>query len=182
MKLGINTKHFYGLTRTAYYISGTVNSLVCQRPGSPAIEPRNGIPWTFQISHVHIGKIIARAFWMLRQFWKRVIFQKKSTSCSRPDASNQGPLYGQPVAQPTKLYRDSLLTGKYLYLSTCLISNPWCIFSPCNMFMCTNKTCFAGVGTWPKPIFRIRISCLSYPCESKQIQNFRQQIRLRFPV
>jgi len=40
------------------------------------------------------------------------------------------------------------------------------------MFMCTNKTCFAGVGTWPKPIFRIRISFVSYPCESKKIQNF----------
>jgi len=39
------------------------------------------------------------------------------------------------------------------------------------MFMCTNKTCFAGVGTWPKPLFRIRISCLSYPCESKKNQN-----------
>jgi len=38
--------------------------------------------------------------------------------------------------------------------------------------MCTNKTCFAGVGTWPKPIFRIRISFLSNPCKSKKIQNF----------
>ena len=28
------------------------------------------------------------------------------------------------------------------------------------MFMCTNKTCFAGVGTWPKPIFRIRDFCM----------------------
>ena len=40
------------------------------------------------------------------------------------------------------------------------------------MFMCTNKTCFAGVGTWPKTIFQIKISFLSYPCESKKIQNF----------
>ena len=40
------------------------------------------------------------------------------------------------------------------------------------MLMCTNKTCFAGVGTRPKTIFRIRISFLSYPCESKKIQNF----------
>jgi len=38
--------------------------------------------------------------------------------------------------------------------------------------MCTNKTCFEGVETWPKPLIRIRISCLSYPCESKKIQNF----------
>ena len=40
------------------------------------------------------------------------------------------------------------------------------------MFMCTNKTCFAGVGTWPKTLFQIKISCLSYPCESKKIQIF----------
>jgi len=54
-------------------------------------------------------------------------------------------------------------------LSTWFICNPWWIFSPCNMYMCTNKTCFAGVGTWPKPISRIRISCLSCPCEFKKI-------------
>jgi len=40
------------------------------------------------------------------------------------------------------------------------------------MLMCTNQTCFAGVGTRPKTIFSIRISFLSYPCESKKIQNF----------
>jgi len=40
------------------------------------------------------------------------------------------------------------------------------------MLMCTNKTCFAGVGTRPKPIFQIRISFLSYPCESNKFQNF----------
>jgi len=40
------------------------------------------------------------------------------------------------------------------------------MFSPCDMLMCTNKTCFAGVGTRPKTIFRIRICFLSYPCES----------------
>jgi len=84
-------------------------------------------------------------------------------------------------------YRGSMLTctqSKCLRLTTCLIFNPWWIFSPCNMFVCTNKTCFAGVGTWTNPLFRIRISCLSYPspCESKQIRIFCQQIRLRFPV
>jgi len=42
------------------------------------------------------------------------------------------------------------------------------MFSPCDMLMCTNKTCFAGVGTRPKTIFRIRICFLSYPCESKK--------------
>jgi len=42
----------------------------------------------------------------------------------------------------------------------------------CKMLMCTNKTCFAGVGTRPKTIFRIRISFLLYPCESKKIQIF----------
>jgi len=72
---------------------------------------------------------------------------------------------------PTQLsYRGSMLTRthwKCLCLSTCLIFNPWWIFSPCNIFMCTDQTCFAGVGTWPNPIFRIRISCLSYPSESK---------------
>jgi len=57
-------------------------------------------------------------------------------------------------------------------LSTCLIFNPSWICSSCNMFMCTNKTCFARFGTWQKPLFRIRISCLSYPCESKKNQNF----------
>jgi len=72
-------------------------------------------------------------------------------------------------------YRGSRLTSQHLKclcVNTCLIFNPWWIFSPCNMIMCTNKTCFAGVGTWPKPIFRIRISFLSNPCKSKKIQNF----------
>jgi len=88
--------------------------------------------------------------------------------------SNQRPLYGQPIAQPTKLLWFTLTCArlKYLWIITWFIFNPSCIFSPCNMFMRTNKTCFAGVGTWPKPLFRIRISCLSYPCESKKIQNF----------
>ena len=44
------------------------------------------------------------------------------------------------------------------------------MFSPCDMLMCTNKTCFAGVGTRPKTIFWIRICFLSYPCESKKIK------------
>jgi len=49
------------------------------------------------------------------------------------------------------------------------------------MLMCTNKTCFAGVGTWPKPLFRIRISCLSYPCESKKNQNFLSADQISIP-
>jgi len=38
--------------------------------------------------------------------------------------------------------------------------------------MCTNKTCFAGIETRQKIIFQIRISFLSYPCESKKSQIF----------
>jgi len=48
----------------------------------------------------------------------------------------------------------------------------WWIFSPCNMLMCTNKTGFAGVGTRPKTIFRIKNCCLSYLRKSKKDQNF----------
>jgi len=99
------------------------------------------------------------------------------TQCFEPGTS-VSPLCHLCVGSrsPTSLcYRDSMLKGtplKCLCLSTSIIFNPWWIFSPCNMFMCTNKMCFAGVGTWPKPIFRIRIICLSYPCESKKNQNF----------
>ena len=53
-----------------------------------------------------------------------------------------------------------------------LIFNPWWMFSLCNLLMCTNKTCFAGVGTRPKTIFRIRIRFLSYACESKKSHIF----------
>ena len=97
-------------------------------------------------------------------------FSTKSTGCSRPGGTNQRPLYRQPVAQPTELswFTLTCTLSKCLWITTCLIFNSWWIFSPCNMFMCTNKTCFAGVGTWPKPLFRIRITCFSYPCESKE--------------
>ena len=184
MKPGINTKHLGVWRITGSYINGSVSIAVCRRSGSPAIGPREYTRRKFWVLFVHFGKIVARAFWKLRQFSKRVIFQKRSKSHFHPNVSNRDLSVGS--RSPSQLsYRDSMLTGthwKCLCLSTCIIFNPSWIFSPCNMFMCTYKTCFAGVGTWPKPIFRIRISCLSYPCESKKIRIFCQQIRLRFPV
>ena len=72
-------------------------------------------------------------------------------------------------------YRFSTFTILHL---TCLcviiyliFDSGW-MFSPCDRLICTNKTCFAGVGTRPKTIFRIRIHFLSYPCESIKIQTF----------
>jgi len=53
-----------------------------------------------------------------------------------------------------------------LWLRIYLIFNPWWMISPCYRLMCTNKTCFAGVRTRPKTIFRVKLCFLSYPCES----------------
>ena len=85
--------------------------------------------------------------------------------------SDQRHLYGQPVAQQTEPRQFTLTCThlKCLLIITCLIFNPSWIFIPCNMFMCTNKTCFAGVGTWPKQLILI---CLSYPCKSKKKSEF----------
>ena len=49
------------------------------------------------------GKIVARAFLKLILFSKRVIFQNRSKAHPRPNVSNQGHLYWQPVAQAIKL-------------------------------------------------------------------------------
>jgi len=82
------------------------------------------------------------------------------------DFSQNGchPSYSGPTLTSENM--DCLCVNMYL------IFNPWWILSPCNMLMCTNKTCFAGVGTRPKTIFWIRISFLSYPCESKKKSEF----------
>jgi len=167
MKHGINTKHFEPLSRRGYS-SGSVSSLVCWIFGSPAIDTHDGILRLFQIIPVRFGKITACAYWKLKQFSKQVIFQKK-THCVLVPVFRTRDLSMGSLSLSQLSYRGSMLTctlSKCLWLITCLIFNPWWIFSPCNMFMCTNKTCFAGVGTWPKPLFRIRISCVSYPCES----------------
>jgi len=149
MKHGINSKHFGAFTRRGYYISCPVSSLVCWRFWSPVIESHNGMWRSFQILSVRFGKIIARAFWKLRQFSKRVVSQKKTASVLVPVfRTREFCMCSLSLSQLS--YHGSMLTSKYLkclWVSTCLIFNPWWIFSPCNMFMCTNKTCFAGVGT-----------------------------------
>jgi len=48
-----------------------------------------------------------------------------------------------------------------------LIFNPWWMFSPPDRLMCTKKTCFAGVVTGPKTIFRIKNS---FPFVSMRIR------------
>ena len=129
--------------------------------------------------------IIARAFWTLKQFSKRVNFQKKEHGFLFPcQGSNLGRHCPQMVSLPLELSCFNIynLHIHVLRVNIYHIFNPWWMFSPCNLLMCTNKTCFAGVETRPKTIFRIRISFRSYPCESKKIQIFCQQIRLRFPV
>jgi len=101
-------------------------------------------------------------------------FPKQNTSGPRPDVRTRD-LCVVSLSPSHLSYRGLRLTRQHLKclcVNTCLIFNPWWIFSPCNMIMCTNKTCFAGVGTWPKPIFRIIISFLSNPCESKKKSEF----------
>jgi len=175
------------LTPTEYYISGLVSSLSWVPFGNPAIES-----YVCKRKHAEIlvllfrfCKIIARAFGKLKQFLKRVTFQKHNFPCRLEGRTSNFSVVS--LSHSHLRHRGSTLTSQ-LFACLCvnifLIFNPWWIFSPCNMFMCTrlNKTCFAGVGTRPKNQFWIKMSFLSYPCDSKKIRIFCQQIRLRFPV
>ena len=56
------------------------------------------------------------------------------------------------------------------------------MFSPYTRLRCTNKTCFAGVGTIQKTIFRIRICFLSYHANQKEIQTFLSADQTSTPV
>jgi len=117
--------------------------------------------------------MIARAFWKLRQFSKLVIFKNAQAFWSYRSGSKQRPHALQVASLPIELSWFNVHSLKIgLFVSIYLIFNPWWMFSPCEMLMCTNKTCFAGVGTRPKTIFWIRICFLSYPCESKKIKIF----------
>ena len=97
-----NTKHFCVVSRRGYYIIGPVSSLLHWKFRSPAIASCDGTRRKSQLPSVRFGKIIARAFWKLRQFSIRVTFQKKHLGVSHR-CSNQELLYSQPTAQPSDL-------------------------------------------------------------------------------
>ena len=80
MKHGITTKHFCVLTRRGYYISGPVSNLT-GISRSPRIESHGGIQKYVEIQTllVRVLRIIARTCWNLRQFSKRVTFQKETS-------------------------------------------------------------------------------------------------------
>ena len=175
MKHGMNTKHFCLLIKSVYYVSGPVSSLIGIRSGGPAIESYGGTRKyaEFQFLLFRFWKIIHVRFESWGKF-RNESLSKKDTLSSRPNVRTRD-LCIVRLSPCHRSHRGSTLTSKHLQclcVNICLILNPWWIFSPCNMFMCTNKTCFAEVGTRQEHIFRIRISFLSYPCESKKNQNF----------
>jgi len=156
----------------------TLISLICQRSLSPAIEFCDGTQrlWCFVESFLKNNRTCVLK---IEAILETSHFLKKHISASRPYVRTRGLCMGSPA--PSHLsYRGSSFTSslsKSLCVNVCLVFNPWWIFRPCNMFMCTNKTFFEGVGTWPKPIFRIKISFVSYPCGSKKNQNFLFRFR-----
>jgi len=115
--------------------------------------------------------MIARAFWNLCQFSKRVnfknavmFFARRRGSAQRPDAAH---VVSLPITYWCSMFTVWQLVCTYISYFQSLMD-----VQPLWRLMCTNKTCCAGVGTRPKTIFRISICFLSYPCESRKIQIF----------
>jgi len=176
MKHGINMKHnVCGQPEDVASMDQWVLRIVWDSgvPWSNLIAVHGNVSSLSYIGKIYFGKIIARAFWKLRQFSKRVTFQRnmyvrfwyRTQVRTRDNTVFRRRLYNLN-------YYGSTFTSwqcNCLCANMYLIFNPWWMFSPCNlnMLMCANKTCFAGVRTRPKTIFQIRISFLSYPCKSK---------------
>ena len=156
--------------------SDTVAQLVVWSVGGPGV-PRSKWRYTETISNPTASflKKNRTCVLKLRQFSKRVTLQK-NISTSLPYVRIRD--FCMVSLAPSHLsYGGSSLTSS-------LLKSLWVIYDVFSTLdgssapvtcscVCTNKTCFAGVGTWPKAIFWIgMISFVSCPCESKKNQNF----------